>query len=100
MPRCFVIQPFDSGGKFDKRYLDVFRPAILAAGLKPYRAYLLGISLVLVGVAFWLTYGRMARQRAECKVRFGRTRRVVLWASGAFWIIAVAIQLAADRYWL
>src|SRR6185437_15100460 len=35
-PRCFVIQPFD-GDKFDKRYADVFAPAIRAAGLEPYR---------------------------------------------------------------
>ncbi len=36
MPTCFVIQPFD-GGPFDKRYEDVFVPAIEAAGLEPYR---------------------------------------------------------------
>jgi nucleoside 2-deoxyribosyltransferase len=36
MPRCFVIQPFDLG-KFDKRYNDIFRPAIEAAGLESYR---------------------------------------------------------------
>jgi hypothetical protein len=36
MPRCFVIQPFDRG-KFDKRYTDIFRPAIEEAGLEPYR---------------------------------------------------------------
>ena len=36
MPTCFVIQPFD-GGAFDKRYDDVFVPAIRAAGLEPYR---------------------------------------------------------------
>jgi hypothetical protein len=34
---CFVIQPFDEGGKFDKRYADVFEPAIRDAGLEPYR---------------------------------------------------------------
>jgi len=33
---CFVIQPFDRD-KFDKRYTDVFEPAIKAAGLEPYR---------------------------------------------------------------
>ena len=33
---CFVIQPFD-GGTYDKRYEDVFRHAIEAAGLEPYR---------------------------------------------------------------
>jgi hypothetical protein len=32
-----VIQPFDDGGKFDKRYADVFDPAIRDAGLEPYR---------------------------------------------------------------
>ena len=36
MGTCFVIQPFD-GGAFDKRYDDVFIPAINAAGMEPYR---------------------------------------------------------------
>jgi hypothetical protein len=36
MSDCFVIQPFD-GGKFDKRFHDVFKPAIEDAGLKAYR---------------------------------------------------------------
>ena len=36
MPICFVIQPFDAG-KFDKRFDDVYKPAIQAAGLEPYR---------------------------------------------------------------
>jgi len=34
--KCFVIQPFD-GGKYDKRYKDVIKPAIEKAGLEPYR---------------------------------------------------------------
>jgi hypothetical protein len=36
MGTCFVIQPFDRG-PFDKRYEDVFEPAISEAGLEPYR---------------------------------------------------------------
>jgi hypothetical protein len=36
MATCFVIQPFDSG-KFDKRFNDVYKPAIEAAGLEAYR---------------------------------------------------------------
>jgi hypothetical protein len=36
MPTCFVIQPFDQG-PFDKRYEDVFEPAIKDAGLEAYR---------------------------------------------------------------
>ena len=34
--RCFVIQPFDDA-EFDQRYDDVYKPAIYAAGFKPYR---------------------------------------------------------------
>jgi hypothetical protein len=37
MARCFVIQPFDKGGPFDKRYRDVLVPAIKDAGLEQYR---------------------------------------------------------------
>lgn len=36
MKKCFVIQPFDNG-KFDKRFVDVFEPAIKKANLEPYR---------------------------------------------------------------
>lgn len=36
MEKCFVIQPFDNS-KFDKRYDDIFKPAITKAGLEPYR---------------------------------------------------------------
>lgn len=36
MGKCFVIQPFDRG-VFDKRYDDVYAPAIKNAGLEPYR---------------------------------------------------------------
>lgn len=36
MATCFVIQPFDRG-PFDKRFDDVFAPAIKAASLEPYR---------------------------------------------------------------
>jgi hypothetical protein len=37
MPRCFVIQPFDDGGPYDKRYKDVLLPAIKEADLDAYR---------------------------------------------------------------
>jgi hypothetical protein len=35
--RCFVMQPFDRGGPFDRRFDDFLAPAIRAAGLEPYR---------------------------------------------------------------
>jgi len=34
--KCFVIQPFNND-RYEKRYRDVFRPAIEGAGLRPYR---------------------------------------------------------------
>src|SRR5574344_1978941 len=37
MNQCFVIQPFDNGGKYDKRYNDTFQTAITEAGYTPYR---------------------------------------------------------------
>ena len=36
MATCFVIQPFDSGA-FDKRYDEIFKPALTQAGLEAYR---------------------------------------------------------------
>lgn len=36
MEQCFVIQPFDKG-KFDKRFKDIFKPAIKQANLEAYR---------------------------------------------------------------
>jgi hypothetical protein len=36
MQTCFMIQPFDNG-KYDKRFEDIYKPAIVAAGFEPYR---------------------------------------------------------------
>jgi hypothetical protein len=35
--RCCVFQPFDNKGDFDKRFDDVLTPAIVSAGMEPYR---------------------------------------------------------------
>jgi nucleoside 2-deoxyribosyltransferase len=35
---CFVMQPFDDGGPFDKRFVQVLKPAAAAAGLDARRA--------------------------------------------------------------
>ena len=36
MPICFVIQPFDAG-MYDKRFADIYKPALEKAGLEVYR---------------------------------------------------------------
>lgn len=74
--------------------------AILAAGIKPYRFYLLAGSLLLLALAFWSVYGRRLRRGRACPVAAGRLVRSVLWVSLGMWLAAVVIQFAADRYWL
>ena len=37
MSTCLVIQPFDEGKAYGKRYADAFAPAIVDARLEPYR---------------------------------------------------------------
>lgn len=75
--------------------------AILAAGIKPYRFYILAGSLLMLGFAFWTVYGRKkARAGAACSVSAGRVTKIVLWVAAVMWLAAVVIQFAADRYWL
>ena len=46
-PVCFVIQAFD-GGKFDRRYAETIRPALLKADVEPQRAdEILGLNPVI-----------------------------------------------------
>ncbi len=79
---------------------------ILAAGIKPYRGYLLGASLVLLGLAFWVTYRRRGvREGDACRVpsgrvTTGRVTRSILWASAALWIGALILNLVSDRLYL
>ena len=50
MDKCFVIQPFDND-KYDRRYTDVFAPAISRAGLEPYRVDKdLGVKIPIVDI--------------------------------------------------
>lgn len=47
-PTCFVIQEFDDGGTFDKRYQETIRPALIASEVEPLRAdAILGLQPVI-----------------------------------------------------
>ena len=47
-PTCFVIQEFDDGGKFDKRYNETIEPALIDAEVEPKRAdKILGLQPVI-----------------------------------------------------
>ena len=78
--------------------------AILAAGIKPYRPYLLTASLLMLVFAFSRVYGRRAQRAVSngesCPVAASRWTRLILWVAAALWVFAVVIQVAADRYWL
>jgi mercuric ion transport protein len=72
--------------------------AATASSMKPYTPYFFGGSLLLLGYAFWSVY-RPAQDCAtgECRVRAGRSVRIMLWTSAAFWTISLASTLLLLR---
>ena len=79
--------------------------AIVAAGIKPYRWYLLAGSFVLIGLAFWSVYRPSPRKvtaGASCSIGAGggRVSRLVLWTASGIWVAAVALNIAIDQQWL
>ena len=69
-----------------------------ASSLKPYTPYFFGGSLLLLGYAFWSVY-RPSQDCAsgECRVRAGRSVRIMLWTSATFWTICLAGTLLLLR---
>ncbi len=66
--------------------------SIAAAGLGPYRPFLLLGSLGLLGFGFWRAYGqRTVVAGASCPVRVGRFARLILWFSAAIWVVSALI---------
>lgn len=66
--------------------------SIAAAGLGPYRPFLLLGSLALLGYGFWRAYGqRQFVSGASCPVRVGRLARAILWISAAVWVVSFAL---------
>ncbi len=70
---------------------------ILAAGLKPYRFHLLALSSLMLALAFWTVYRPVRGPAVACPTRKGRVTRVVLWLTGAVWIVALVLQFVADK---
>ena len=64
-----------------------------AARFEAYRPYFVGLTVILLGGAFYMTYGR--RQACEpgltCEVRgVGKANRIVLWVATVFALVFVA----------
>jgi hypothetical protein len=75
--------------------------AILGAAIKPYRPYLLTLALSLLAFAYWrVKKTGQPGVSAVCSARAMRVQKSVLWIGAAFWVAAVLIGFAADRYWL
>ena len=68
-----------------------------AAGLTEYRPFFLGLTVVLLGTAFYLTYRKreVACADGSCEMRSGsRTMKAVLWV-----VTAAALGLATFPSW-
>ena len=61
MEKCFVIQPFDND-KFDKRFVDIFEPAIKKAEFEPYR--------IDKDLSVRIPIDEIEKGIAECKICF------------------------------
>ena len=70
---------------------------ILAAGLKPYRFYLLAGSGLMLGLAFWLIYRLLGVEGASCPPRAGRYTRIVVWFASVVWLLSFVLQFVADK---
>ncbi len=72
--------------------------AIWAAGVKPYRYYLLGGAALFIVVAYWIAY-RPPRfiAGASCATGGGRFTKITLWTSAAVWAAALALNIAIDQ---
>jgi hypothetical protein len=67
--------------------------ALAAASLKPYRLFILLVSLAMIGYGFWRAYGtglRNTRIRA-CPTRVGKFSRSALWFAAIVWVAAVVL---------
>ena len=70
---------------------------IFAAGLKPYRFYLLAGSAIMLGLAFWSIYRPLPVEGAACSTRSGRYTRMVVWLASIVWISSFILQFVADK---
>ena len=65
--------------------------AVAAAGIAPYRPYLLAVSLGMLAWGFWLAYRPVTSEGASCSRRAGRWVRTVLWAASGLTLVAILL---------
>lgn len=68
--------------------------AIWAAGLEPYSPYILAGAGLLLAYGFRTVYRRRPLPAgASCPARSPRSVRIVLWASGLLWVVALLLNI-------
>lgn len=76
--------------------------SILAAGVQPYRGWLLAGSALLLAAAHWgLQRRRAACERAEgatCSTHRFRWSRRVIWGASALWLFSLALPLLTGLF--
>lgn len=73
--------------------------AVAAAGLRPYRLYLLVGSFLLIGYGFWDVAGRRrACAEGGCSDRGLSLSRAIVWVAALLWMIALLLpHLVSSR---
>lgn len=63
-----------------------------ATALAPYRIYLIGVTLLLLGIAFYLVYGckKTCEGSDVCQPRDIRRTKILLWIATAFALLFLA----------
>lgn len=70
---------------------------IFAAGLKPYRFYLIGASGLMLALAYWMIYRPITVTGAACSTATTRWTKRTLWIATAAWLAAFVLQFVADQ---
>ncbi len=70
---------------------------IFAAGLTPYRFYLLAASALMLGLAFWVIYRPLPVNGPSCPARSGRFKKIIVWFAAGIWTISFVLQFVADK---
>lgn len=66
-----------------------------ATAIAPYRIYLIGVTLLFLGIAFYLVYGRKACEGNLCRPQAIRRTKILLWiATGVVFLFLVGPHIA------
>ena len=68
--------------------------AAAAAGLAPFRPYLLTGSLIFLAIGFWRVYRPATAQGQSCSIHAGKSLKAILWGSFVLWLASLILFVA------